>query len=37
MNYSKGGIMKFKSLMIIKAIVCLGFGPLLLFLPANNY
>ena len=27
--------MKFKSLMIIKAIVCLGFGPLLLFLPAQ--
>lgn len=25
--------MKFKTLMIIKAIVCLGFGPLLLFLP----
>jgi hypothetical protein len=24
---------KFKTLMIIKAIVCLGFGPLLLFLP----
>jgi hypothetical protein len=33
MNYSKGGIMNFKSLMIIKSIVCLGFGPLLLFLP----
>ena len=27
--------MKFKSLMIIKAIVCLGFGPLLLFLPSQ--
>jgi hypothetical protein len=27
--------MKFKSLMIIKAVVCLGFGPLLLFLPAQ--
>jgi hypothetical protein len=27
--------MKFKSLMIIKAIVCLGFGPLLLFVPAQ--
>jgi hypothetical protein len=27
--------MKFKTLMIIKAIVCLGFGPLLLFLPAQ--
>lgn len=27
--------MKFKSLMVIKAIVCLGFGPLLLFLPAQ--
>ena len=27
--------MKFKSLMIVKAIVCLGFGPLLLFLPAQ--
>jgi hypothetical protein len=26
-------IMKFKTLMIIKAIVCLGFGPLLLFVP----
>jgi hypothetical protein len=26
--------MKFKTLMTIKAIVCLGFGPLLLFLPA---
>ena len=26
--------MKFKTLMIIKAIVCLGFGPLLLFFPA---
>ncbi|HDD61010.1 MAG TPA: hypothetical protein ENF22_00590 [Chloroflexi bacterium] len=25
--------MKFKTLMIIKAIVCLGFGPLLLFIP----
>lgn len=25
--------MKFKTLMIIKAIVCLGFGPLLLFVP----
>jgi hypothetical protein len=24
---------KFKTLMIIKAIVCLGFGPLLLFVP----
>jgi hypothetical protein len=28
------GIMKFKTLMIIKAIVCLGFGPILLFFPA---
>ena len=27
--------MKFKSLMVVKAIVCLGFGPLLLFLPAQ--
>lgn len=27
--------MKFKSLMIVKAIVCLGFGPLLLFLPSQ--
>ena len=27
--------MKFKTLMIIKAIVCLGFGPLLLFLPGR--
>jgi hypothetical protein len=27
--------MKFKTLMISKAIVCLGFGPLLLFLPAQ--
>ena len=27
--------MKFKNLMIIKAIVCLGFGPLLLFLPGQ--
>lgn len=26
--------MKFKTIMIIKAIVCLGFGPLLLFVPA---
>ena len=26
--------MKFKTLMIIKAIVCLGFGPLLLFFPS---
>ena len=26
-------IMKLKTLMIIKAIVCLGFGPLLLFVP----
>jgi len=25
--------MKFKTLMGIKAIVCLGFGPILLFLP----
>ncbi len=25
--------MKFKTVMIIKAIVCLGFGPLLLFFP----
>ena len=25
--------MKFKTLMIIKAVVCLGFGPLLLFVP----
>lgn len=25
--------MKFKTVMIIKAIVCLGFGPLLLFVP----
>jgi len=25
--------MKFKTLMIIKALVCLGFGPLLLFVP----
>ena len=27
--------MKLKTLMIIKAIVCLGFGPLLLFLPGQ--
>ena len=27
--------MKFKTLMIIKAIVCLGFGPLLLFFPGQ--
>ena len=27
--------MKFKTVMIIKAIVCLGFGPLLLFVPAQ--
>ena len=27
--------MKFKTLMIIKAIVCLGFGPLLLFVPGQ--
>ncbi|MDY0296911.1 MAG: hypothetical protein RB296_06295 [Acidobacteriota bacterium] len=26
--------MKFKTLMTIKAIVCLGFGPILLFFPA---
>jgi hypothetical protein len=26
--------MKLKTLLIIKAIVCLGFGPLLLFVPA---
>ncbi len=26
--------MKFKTLMTIKAVVCLGFGPLLLFFPA---
>jgi hypothetical protein len=25
--------MKFKTLMVIKAVVCLGFGPLLLFFP----
>ncbi len=25
--------MKFKTLMIIKAVICLGFGPLLLFFP----
>ena len=25
--------MKFKTVMILKAIVCLGFGPLLLFIP----
>ena len=25
--------MKFKTLMVIKSVVCLGFGPLLLFLP----
>ncbi|HYX08583.1 MAG TPA: hypothetical protein VE912_17770 [Bacteroidales bacterium] len=25
--------MKFKTVMVIKAIVCLGFGPLLLFVP----
>jgi hypothetical protein len=25
--------MKFKTLMVIKALVCLGFGPLLLFFP----
>ena len=27
--------MKFKSMMIIKAIICLGFWPLLLFVPAQ--
>lgn len=27
--------MKFKTLMIIKAVVCLGFGPLLLFIPGQ--
>ena len=27
--------MKFKTLMIVKAIVCLGFGPLLLFVPSQ--
>jgi hypothetical protein len=27
--------MKFKTLMVIKAVVCLGFAPLLLFLPAT--
>jgi len=26
--------MKFKTLMVIKAVVCLGFGPILLFFPA---
>jgi hypothetical protein len=26
-------MIKFKTLMVIKAIVCLGFGPLLLFVP----
>jgi hypothetical protein len=25
--------MKFKTLMVVKAVVCLGFGPLLLFVP----
>ena len=28
-------MMKFKTLMVIKAIVCLGFGPLLLFVPSQ--
>ena len=27
--------MKFKTLMIVKAVVCLGFGPLLLFVPSQ--
>ena len=27
--------MSFKTLMIIKAVVCLGFGPILLFLPGQ--
>ena len=27
--------MKFKTLMIIKAVVCLGFGPLLVFFPSQ--
>lgn len=27
--------MKFKTLMTLKAVVCLGFGPLLLFFPAQ--
>lgn len=27
--------MKFKTLMIIKAVVCLGFGPILLFFPGQ--
>jgi len=27
--------MKFKTLMIIKAVVCLGFAPLLLFIPSQ--
>ena len=27
--------MKFKTLMIMKAVVCLGFGPLLLFFPGQ--
>ena len=27
--------MNFKTLMIIKAVVCLGFGPLLLFVPGE--
>jgi len=27
--------MKFKTLMVIKAVVCLGFAPLLLFLPSQ--
>ena len=28
-------MIKFKTLMVIKAIVCLGFGPLLLFVPSQ--
>jgi hypothetical protein len=31
--FKKEGTMKFKTVMIIKAIVCLAFGPLLLFVP----
>jgi len=31
----EGAAMKFKTLMIIKAIVCLGFAPLMLFFPGS--
>lgn len=33
----RGNAMSYKVIMIIKAIVCLGFGPLLLFFPNELY